>query len=265
MHDYVCFDGETVAAGDANITAVSSAALYGRGVFTTIAIRNGSPFLWEKHWRRLQNDSAAIDFDISAVSEASMKYALAEVIAKNSVEYGRARITVFDESPSMVWSSQTERKTKTLITTANLREVPKDFCVEVSPARVSSLSKTTRIKSCNYLDNLIAFEETRRRGFDEAIRLNERGEIVSACMANVFWLKGGGLFTPDAKTGCVPGTTREFVLENLQCLEVEALPDELRGAEAIFLTSAGLGVARVDRFRERRLSGEDHPILKIIR
>jgi branched-subunit amino acid aminotransferase/4-amino-4-deoxychorismate lyase len=111
---------------------------------------------------------------------------------------------------------------------------------------------------------LIAKDEAKSRGFDEAIQLNERGEIASACMANLFWLKRGKLLTPSLKTGCLAGTTREFVLESLDCEEIEAGIDELRNADQIFLTSAGLGVAPVAEFDGQNRDVREHPIINLI-
>jgi branched-subunit amino acid aminotransferase/4-amino-4-deoxychorismate lyase len=134
----------------------------------------------------------------------------------------------------------------------------------MSPNRASSLSKLAAIKSCNYLDNLLAFEDASRSGFNEAIRLNERDEVVSACMANVFWLKNARLFTPSLKTGCLPGTTREFILESLECEEVAESETEINSADAVFLASAGVGVIRVGELDGRKLKAADHPILHLV-
>ena len=83
-------------------------------------------------------------------------------------------------------------------------------------------------------------------------------------MANVFWLRGSDLYTPILATGCLPGTTREFVLNNFETTEIDAGLDELKNAEAIFLTSAGLGVIAVDEFEGRAIGSTDHPILRLI-
>ncbi len=83
-------------------------------------------------------------------------------------------------------------------------------------------------------------------------------------MSNVFWLKGERLYTPALSTGCLPGTTREFVLENLECDEVEAELDELSDAEAVFLTSAGLGVIRADILDGRAMPAGVHAIQQLI-
>jgi 4-amino-4-deoxychorismate lyase len=100
------------------------------------------------------------------------------------------------------------------------------------------------VKSCNYLENILSLEDAKDRGFDEAIRLNEKGEIVSACLANLFWKKDVAIFTPSLETGCLKGTTRGFILENFTVEERKAELIELEKADEIFLTSAGIGVIK---------------------
>ncbi len=74
------------------------------------------------------------------------------------------------------------------------------FAITVSPYRVNTLSALTGIKSVNYLDHMLAWEEARGRDFDEALMLNERGEVVSATLANLFWVRDGTLHTPQLST-----------------------------------------------------------------
>src|SRR5205085_7270766 len=107
-------------------------------------------------------------------------------------------------------------------------------------------------------------EEIRTRSFHEAVRLNERGEVASACMSNIFWLSEKKLYTPELSTGCLPGTTREFVLENLECKEVSAGIDALMDAESVFLTSAGLGIAKVSEIDGKKFEITNHPITKLL-
>ena len=110
----------------------------------------------------------------------------------------------------------------------------------------------------------MTYQEARASAFDEAIRLNEKGFVASACMANVFWEKGGKLFTPSISTGCLAGTTREFVMENFDCEEVEAGVEAVGSADRIFLTSAGIGMAPVAEFNGRRLDASEHPLMGLI-
>lgn len=237
--------------------------LYGKGVFTTLAIRDREPFLWAKHWRRLQNNAAKLCIDISEHSEAETRSALDEMIHKENLVHGRARITFIDDSLGQMWGGSGESKTELLINTGPQRTQPDRLKLTVSPHLVNSTSPLAGVKSCNYLEHLMAYEEALGRGFDEAIRPNEKGHVTSACMANMFWETGGNLYTPSLSTGCLAGTTREFVMDNFDCQEVEAGIEAIESADRIFLTSAGLGIVSVAEFNGRRLDVLEHPILKI--
>lgn len=264
MHKFIFYNRQITLASEANLSAVSSAALYGKGIFTTIAIKEKKAFLWRKHWRRLNENAAKTGVDLSSFSEEFTLESLDELIEKNEIENARARITFFDESASRIWRFKTERKTSLLITTADSREEAKAFRLTISPFLLNSTSPLAGVKSCNYLENISALEEAETRGFDEAVRINERGEISGACAANIFWLKNDEMFTPSLKTGCLAGTTRELVLENRKVFEVEAKSASLRDADAIFLTSSGIGIARVSEFEGKTFARAFSEITRII-
>lgn len=241
MHEFICFNQQILPAKNAFLSAVSSAALYGRGVFTTVAVHDSMPFLWEKHWRRLSADAQKVGISLDDFSEQSTEKLLLETITKNNFKAGRARLTFYDETPSSVWQNDLKGKTNLLIQTADFRPVPEKFRLIVSPYLINSTSPLAGVKSCNYLENILALEEAKAGGFDEAVRLNEKGELVSACCANLFWKKNEKFFTPSLETGCLKGTTREFILENFPVEERKAILAELYKADEIFLTSAGIG------------------------
>lgn len=252
MHENVFFNREIMPAADARIAAAASAALYGRGVFTTVAIYEAKPFLREKHWRRLSENAKKLGIDLSDYAKETVFDALDQISVINRLKNARARLTFFDETAGGTWSFQSERKTSLLIITAERRGVSDDFRLTVSPFPVNSLSPLANVKSCSYLEKILALEEAKKRGFDEAVRVNERGEIVSACMANIFWTKKEKLFTAPIGSGCLAGTTREFLTEKFACAEIETGLDDLRKADAIFLTSAGIGVVQIAQFEDRK-------------
>lgn len=242
----------------------SNALLYGKGIFTTIAIRGGEAFLWEKHWRRLERDSAKIGIDLAEHTELSTRGALDDAIATSDLADGRARVTFYDDSPGGIWSDETDQKTMLSIIVAERRTIPRPFKLTSSPYLINSRSPLTGVKSCNYLENILALDEAKGRGFHEAVRVNELGCVTSVAMANIFWLTDGKLYTPSLTTGCLSGTTREYILENLACREVEAEIGVLSHAEAIFLTSAGIGVVAVAEFDNKRMSATRHPITDLL-
>lgn len=263
MHEFVCFNGKTLRADEVSISAFSYAAFYGKGIFTTIAIIDKNPFLWEKHWRRLKENTAKINLDISDFSEDQIKNSLAETVEKNDFSKARARITFFDESPSKIWDFKSEKSTSFLITTADFHKTKDNLRLTVSPYEINSKSPLAGVKSCNYLEKILAFEEGKLRGFDEAIQLDERGNIVSACMANIFWLKDGNLFTPSLETGCLRGTTREFLTEKFDVTEVESPVEVLFDCDGVFLTSAGIGVVQISEFETRNFTQKFSKITEI--
>ncbi|MBV9240991.1 MAG: aminotransferase class IV [Acidobacteria bacterium] len=245
---------------------LSRSNLYGAGVFTTIRIIDGEPWLWDKHWRRLESDAAKIGIDLSMYSEYMVRRGLDESIPdveKTGVR--KARIMITDERPSPLWSEdQRVIPTNVSFLIAPLPKVARPFRLTISPYAVNSTSPLAGVKTCNYLEETLSLDEAKSRGYNEAVRLNERGHVTSACMANIFWLKDDRLFTSDLSTGCLPGTTREFVMESLDVTGGEVEVNELKRADAIFLTSAGLGVVQVDEFDQREMATLYHPIRRLV-
>ena len=238
------------------------AELYGAGVFTTVRIINGKPWLWEKHARRLQHDAARLGMDLSSEDLLSR---IETRVRGSGLTSGRLRLTISDKRTSELWPG-TARNAAVSVTvqTACLNQVPQPFHIGTSTHLVNSTSPLVGLKTGNYLEPLLSLEEARKKGSHEAIRLNERGHVTGACLANMFWLLGGALYTPSLATGCLPGTTREFIMENFAVVEVEAGLDELKQPDALFLTSAGLGVIAANEFQGRVMPAADHPILKVI-
>lgn len=264
MDRFVSLNFEIRETADARTAAFSSASFYGKGIFTTIAVIDGEPFLWDKHWSRLRGNAQKIGIDLERIQENKVRSALSEIVLKNTRHRGNARITVIDESIGGPWQQGEAARLSVLIATGKSRQASKDFRLSVSPYFINTTSPLAGIKSCNYLEPLMAYDEARARGFDEAIRINERGEAASGCLANIFWSKDGCLFSPSLKTGCLAGMTREYVIENLDCEEVEAGIDAIREADAIFLTSAGIGVVQVSEFEGRKLEKRHHRILELV-
>lgn len=249
-------------ATKARVAPVSSAMLYGRGVFTTVAIYNGKPFLWPQHWRRLKSHANRLNVDCAGANERNLGDAIRKLVAVNQVNSGRARVILLARSGRDVWRAKKaeSRKTDLLILTSEPQTVPRaGMSLAVSPYRVNTLSPLTGVRSLNYLEQVLSWEEAQTRDFDEAVMLNERGEIVGATMANLFWVKDGTLHTPALSTGAIAGITRAATIELaakqfIPVIEGVYELGDLTDADEIFLTSASLGVALVTTFDFRQYS-----------
>jgi len=255
MHSHVILNNRLVKAADARLPAVTAAAMYGRGVYTTIAIHRGRPFLWDAHWTRLlaHAERAGVECDFGDNETA---LTLARLIEANKVEQGRARVQLHARAVRGRWrfgDDDDGRATDILMMTADALHHEDSLALSVSPFRVNTFSPLVGVKTVSHLERLLAWEEARSRDFDEAVILNERGEIACATAANIFYVKHGAAHTPALQTGAVAGVTRARVLELAEDLAVPVVEGayslhDLGDADEIFLTSSALGVEPVTAF-----------------
>ncbi|HEX8128915.1 MAG TPA: aminotransferase class IV [Pyrinomonadaceae bacterium] len=256
MHARIIHNDRLLELSKARLPALSSAMLYGRGVFTTLAVHRGRPFLWPEHWARLVAHAERCGVRLGQFDQETVGRSLVRLIAENEVEEGRARVTLLMRAVRGVWrdTSAGGLETDLLIMTGDARPVPEEgLALTLSPYRLNTLSPLAGIKSVNYLEHVIAWEEAHARDFHEAVVSNERGEIASATMANIFWVTRGTIHTPALATGALAGTTRARVIalaEELAFPLVEGTYDtsDLGDANEIFLTSAAHGVGLVTTY-----------------
>jgi branched-chain amino acid aminotransferase len=257
MHQHVILNRHLLEAARARLHAVTSAALYGRGVFTTVAVHKGQPFLWDAHWARLRAhaERAGVECDYGDHEAALL---LSRLVEANGVEEGRARVHLLARAVRGRWKTgDEERASDLLMMTADAWPAPDALALTVSPYRVNTCSPLVGVKTVNRLEQIMAWEEARARDFDEAVVCNERGEVACATTANLFWVKGGTVHTPALATGAVAGTTRARVIELASDLAVPLAEGahslhDMADADELFLTSAALGVALVTVFDYRR-------------
>jgi branched-subunit amino acid aminotransferase/4-amino-4-deoxychorismate lyase len=256
MHARIIHNEHLLELSKARLPALTSTTLYGRGVFTTLAVHRGQPFLWPEHWARLVTHAQRCGVRLGHFDEETVRRVLVSLIAENEVEEGRARLTLLVRAVRGVWRDRGADgpETDLLIMTGDARPAPEEgLALTLSPYRLSTLSPLAGVKSVNYLEHVMAWEEAHARDFHEAVLLNERGEIVGATMANIFWVTRGTIHTPALATGALAGTTRACVIalaEELAFPLVEGIYDtsDLGDADEIFLTSAAHGVGLVTTY-----------------
>jgi branched-chain amino acid aminotransferase len=267
MDRLIYYNDRIVETARAAVPATNAGLLYGWGVFTTLRVCDGQVFAAGRHWERLARhaEQALIELPIDRHQLLS---ALADLIEANRIREGRARITVVkgDAGP---WGGQ-ERQAELLIFTSSERSrTGIEVAVTVSPYRMTSHGPLAGIKTTAMLENLLALEEARSRGFSEALMVNERGEIVGAAAANIFWAEGGELYTPSAGTGCIAGITRGFVVEIARRLRLPVIEggfplQRLFDAAEVFLTSTARGITSVSSFDLKRYEPEKSWMSKAI-
>ncbi|NJK90965.1 MAG: aminotransferase class IV [Blastochloris sp.] len=202
---------------------------WGWGVFETLQVRGGRAIFHQMHLENIAEAAQALGLPMPDPGPWS----------KAPREEG-------------IWRWFLTPKTQTQLWEEGLPEVPSGMSMELSPLVLSRASWEARYKTLSYLTRQQARQES---GSDEALLLNEKGQIASACMANVFWVREGILHTPDLECGCRDGVLRRWVLESWaeECRVGAYEVKELEGAEEIFLTNSRLGVMPVHSFEGRNL------------
>ncbi|HZZ35320.1 MAG TPA: aminotransferase class IV, partial [Caulobacteraceae bacterium] len=122
-------------------------------------------------------------------------------------------------------------------------------------------SPASRLKTLSYLDSVLARREAADGGAEEAVMLNNRGELTCAAAANLFWLADGRLHTPALDCGALDGVVRAVVIERardqgMTVLEVGTAREALIGAQAIFLTNSLIGLRAASTLDGQALPGD---------
>lgn len=228
-----------VVYDDKNII-IDSGINYGRGVFETILVKEKA-ILLKEHIDRLNKSIKILNIgdDIDCKEVKSF-------IAENGIKNKALKVIVTEKN--VIYST---------------RDIPysdKDylngFKVRYSRVIRNSTSKLTYIKSLNYLDNLLEYEDVKKEGFNESIFLNENGNVCEGCTTNIFVIKEGDILTPNIESGLLPGILRQWIISNFHVKEVKINKELLLTAEEIFLTNSLLGVMKVSDFEGKRYNGK---------
>lgn len=229
---------------DAPIAATSAGTLLGWGVFTTIGVWKGRPFALDLHLQRLQHDAAKTQIEYS-MSDAIVAQAVQDVLAANNIERGLARITITQRGDGR-WNYSSDSDVSIAAQNFPPSARTNNLRVALSPFRLHSRRATSGLKTTSYLDHQLAWMEAQKRGFDEAVLLNEREEICEGARSNIFWVRDQTLCTPHGSSGCLPGIARALLLrwarqEKIETREERFSLDELLAADEVFLSSAATG------------------------
>jgi branched-chain amino acid aminotransferase len=252
MDRLIYYNDRIVEAGRAAVPATNAGLLYGWGVFTTLRVHSGEVFALDRHQERLFRHAQQTMMELRMGSD-DLARAVGDLIAANRLRDGRARITVL-RSDAGPWGGGGGWGSDLLIFTSSERwRAGSTTAITISPYRMTSHGPLAGIKRTAMLENLLALEEARSRDFSEALMVNERGEVVGAAAANVFWAEAGELFTPSVGTGCIAGVTRGFVIEIARRLSLSVIEggfpiQRLLDATEVFLTSTARGIVPVSSF-----------------
>jgi len=269
MARIVYCNGELLPADKVAISPFNRGLLYGDGVFETLRAYSGRVFRLEQHLKRMQEGLQVLKIAPNEETHG-IERAINELLKLNNLSDAALRISVFrgdGEGPD----PPEGLRASILIYAKPLnkyraQDYETGFSAHLVSMRRSSYSPLSRIKSLNYLDNILARLEAREHNAQEALLLNTLGWVAEGATSNIFIIKDKKLITPPVDAGILPGITRAAVLEiagnvDLQTQEETFSPEELLRADESFLTNSLMEIMPLVMLNERKIgSGRPGPL-----
>jgi branched-chain amino acid aminotransferase len=240
MHRFLLHNDEIHETGDRVLSPGQVGLMNGWGIFSTIRVQDGVMFAWERHWARMHRDAVRmrVPFPDNA---AFLEQKLYRLIEKNQAANSTLRVIVVRNRGGM-WEGPSERAFDTIALTAPLNDWGESVKLAMIPNARHAACEFAGTKYLSWSENLARYERVHEQGFDEAVLLNERGEIAECTSANIFTVNGGQVWTPPLSSGCLPGVTRALLLEEIRVpglavAEKTLFKEDLEAADEIFVTS----------------------------
>ncbi len=264
----IYLDGELVEEKDAKISVFDHGLLYGDGVFEGTRVYNGRVAFLDEHVDRLFESAKVLDLNIGMTKE-EIKAATLETCKANGIQNGYLRHLVTRGIGTLGLNPYLCKKASVIIIAADIQLYPADLyetgmrIITAGTIRNMPEALNPRVKSLNYLNNVMAKIEAINAGVMECLMLNPQGYVAEASGDNIFVIKGNKLTTPPAWCGGLEGITRNKVMElaaelGLEVSETVMTRYEIWTADEVFLTGTAAEVIAVIEL-DKRTIGDGKP------
>ncbi len=241
MHRFLLHNGKLLDAHEKSLSAGQVGLLNGWGVFSTLRVAEGVIFAYERHWDRMRRDAAKVHVPFPG-DAAQLRSELLRLIEANSAWNATLRVVVVRNRGGMFEGPDQERDFDVVAFTKDLNPWGSSVRLAMKPHARHAQNEFSGCKILSWSDNLTWYEQAQQRGFDEVVLLNERGEVCECTSANIFAATEGEVWTPPLDSGCLPGVTRELLLDvvrvpKIRVVERTLTPADLERADQVFITS----------------------------
>lgn len=273
---FVWVNGRLVPKSEATVSVYDHGLLYGDGVFEGIRIYNGKIFKLGQHMDRLWQSAAGIGLKIH-ISRQEMIDIQRKCVEANGIKDGYIRLIVTRGVGTLGLNPASCPEPGIICIADTIRLYPQEMYEQGMKVIVAKRPKTPiacldpRIKSLNYLNNILAKVEALDQGLFEVIMLSTDGYVTEGSGDNIFIVKNGVVYTPPSEAGILEGITRRFVVETL-CPELgigveEKMMkiDDVLQADEVFLTGSAAEMIAVTEIDDTRISDGEGPITKKLR
>ena len=272
----IWIDGELLPKSQAKISVYDHCVLYGDGVFEGIRFYNGRVFKMGAHIDRLVASAESVRLAVP-YSKDEFAAIIRETIAANGLVDGYIRLVITRGVGTLGLNPMACPKPTVFCIADTISLYPEEMYREgmkiivARRPRVPVRCLDPSVKSCNYLNNILAKMEAIDAGLLEAIMLNENDEVAECTGDNIFLVKDGKVFTPPASAGILKGVTRAFVMKLCEQLDIHCeektlfVPDFLT-ADEVFLTGTAAEVIAVAAIDDSKIGeGNEGPVTRRLR
>lgn len=264
----IYLDGEFLPREEAKISVFDHGLLYGDGVFEGIRCYNGFVFKLDEHLERLYDSAKSLMLQIPIPID-EMKQKVLETLRRNQLREGYIRLVVTRGIGDLGLDPDKCPNPSVIIIADKITLYPQNFyengleIVTVSVRRNYPEAINPRIKSLNYLNNILAKIEAKQSDAVEALMLNNDGYVVECSGDNIFWIKNEVIVTPPPYIGILEGVTRNSVIAlaeeaGFQVEERVFTRHDLYIADECFLTGTAAEVIPVVKL-DQRVIGDGKP------
>jgi branched-chain amino acid aminotransferase len=276
---YVYVNGQYVPKGQAMVSVYDHGLLYGDGVFEGIRIYNHKIFKCQSHMDRLYRCASQIHLAIPTPQD-EMVQIMRNCVALNGLKDGYIRLVVTRGFGTLGLDPRRCPTPGIICIADQIALYPEEAYERGMRVIVAKRPKTPRecldprIKSLNYLNNILAKVEAIMVGCDEAIMLSTDGQVTECTGDNIFVIKDGIVFTPPnftGNSGSLEGITQKFVRDQLipsqglRCIVKDMTLDEVLKADEVFLTGTAAEIIGVNQIDDHRITQGEGPITHRLR
>ena len=242
MHRFLLHNDGVLDTSQKDLSAGQIGLLNGWGVFSTIRVADGVLFAFERHWERMRRDAARMRVPFPNDPQW-LKNRLIRLIEANEAHNATLRVVVVRNRGGLYEAPNLDRDFDLIAFTTNLKEWGESARLTMKAHARHAQCEFAGAKILSWAQNLTWYEQAHEQGFDEVVLLNERGEVSECTSANIFAISADQVATPPLSSGCLPGITREVLLEEIHLpgislVEKTLLPQDLEMADQIFITSS---------------------------
>ena len=276
MAPKIYINGKLFDKADAKISVYDHGFLYGDGVFEGIRIYEGKVFRLREHIDRLYETARHIKLEIP-MSRQQLSDAVNSTVKANAKKNGYIRLVISRGAGTLGLDPRKTTDPQTIIIVDDISLYPPELyengmeIATVATIRNHPNAVNPRIKSLNYLNNILAKIEAIQAGCMEALMLNHKGEVAECTGDNIFLVKRGELRTPPVDAGILEGITRTAVMElaraaGIGVREMALTRHDVYAADECFLTGTAAEVIPVVKCDSRPIgTGKPGPITKQLR